>query len=515
MNIKLVINLLGSLCIIIGAAMLPSMIISFYDTTTSFAALSSRDAFALSITLSVLLGLFLKYAIKPDKSAVIGAADGFGVTAFGWMIAAFLGALPYIFICYSHGNFSFTEAYFESMSGFTTTGSSVFGTAIGDGGYGRIESLPQSLLLWRSMTHWLGGMGIVVLALAILPALKAGGYQLFSAEVPGPTADRLQPRIRETAAVLWGAYCVLTLFEIFFLSIGGMPIFDSICHTFGTVATGGFSTKDASIGHYALVGDPSALYFEVVITVFMFLAGCNFLLHYHALHGKPRVYWRNAEFRFYFYIALAIAAILALLVYLGGVYDYAESLRQAVFQTLSIMTTTGFATTDTNVWPAAAKLLLLVIMFFGGCAGSTGGGLKQIRIYVMWKYAIRELARLLRPSMVNRVRIGKDLSLDERAAMGIIGLVVLWFIVFAVCSLLVTLLLQGSGLAENSFLVTSVSSVAACLNNIGPGFAAVGSTENFHWMPSGAKILLTFCMLLGRLEIYSVLVLLLPLAWRK
>lgn len=511
MNIRLVLNILGSLCILIAATMLPSLVIAYFNSAETLSYLTPVSAFSISILISLAIGMILKFGVKYDKDNIsVSSADGFAVTTFGWIIAAFLGALPYFFICRGSGGFDIIPAYFESMSGFTTTGSSVFGTAVIDGGYGLIEELPKSLLFWRSLTHWLGGMGIVVLALAILPALKAGGYQLFAAEVPGPTAERLQPRIRQTAAVLWYAYCVLTAAEIILLCIGGMPVFDSFCHTFGTMATGGFSTKDASIGHYAQIGDPSALYYEIIIDIFMFLAGCNFLLHYHALQGKPREYWQNSEFRFYTYVVITVSVALALMTFIAGNYDsIGESYRQSIFQTLSIITTTGFATTDTNIWPMAARLLLIIIMFFGGCAGSTGGGIKQIRIMVMWKYSVREIKRLLIPKMSNLVRIGKDMTLNERATMLIVGLVGLWLAVFAIMCLALTLIL------DNVNLPTTISAVAACLNNIGPGLDKVGATQNFHWIPGGGKALLSFCMLLGRLEIYSVLVLVFPLAWRK
>ncbi len=511
MNIKLVLNILGSLCILIAASMLPSLILAYFYDGAALTYFKPITAFAISMLFSLIVGVTLKLGTKYNKdTTAVSAADGFAITTFGWIVAAFLGALPYYFICRGSGDFGIIPAYFESMSGFTTTGSSVFGTAVSDGGYGLIESLPKSLLFWRSLTHWLGGMGIVVLALAILPALKAGGYQLFAAEVPGPTAERLQPRIKQTAAVLWYAYCVLTIAEIVCLYVGEMPLFDSICHTFGTMATGGFSTKDASIGYYAQTGNPSALYFEIIIDIFMFLAGCNFLLHYHALKGRINEYWQNSEFRFYFFIVLIASIIFALLTYFGGTYNsFGESYRQSIFQTLSIITTTGFATTDTNIWPMAARLLLVMIMFFGGCAGSTGGGLKQVRIMVMWKCGVREIKRLLIPRMSNLVRIGKDITLNERATMLIIGLVCLWFTIFALMCLGLTLLLGDVDLP------TTVSAVAACLNNIGPGLNKVGSTANFHWVSASGKALLTLCMLLGRLEIYSVLVILLPTAWRK
>ena len=512
MNIKFILNLLGSLCILIAVAMLPSLGIAYFEETSFKAVTFSPVAtFIISIFISLLIGCSMKFAVRNNQNHSINATEGFAVTTFGWLIAALLGALPYYLLYYgSDCQFGIISAYFESMSGFTTTGSSVFGTTVNDGGYGIIEALPKSILFWRSLTHWLGGMGIVVLALAILPTLKAGGYQLFAAEVPGPTAERLQPRIGQTAAVLWYAYCVLTFAEIVLLFIGGMPLFDSICHTFGTMATGGFSTKDASIGYYAQNGHPSALYFEIIIDIFMFLAGCNFLLHYHALKGKTREYWQNSEFRFYTIIVILISIALALMIYIGGNYSTLnEAYRQSIFQTLSIMTTTGFATANTNIWPMAARFLLVFIMFFGGCAGSTGGGMKQIRIMVMWKYGLREVKRLLLPRMSNMVKISNNITLQERATMSIIGLVIIWLGIFGLMCFGLTILLVDVD------LVTTVSAVAACLNNIGPGLNKVGSTMNFHWIPDSGKILLTICMLLGRLEIYSVLVLLLPIAWRK
>jgi len=505
--------ILGSLCLVSAAAMLPSLGIALFGEETW----RMRIVFGAVIAASILAGFALRRLTRAHRYDRITPADGFAVAAFGWMLMAFIGALPYFFsrsIAGTPGlNLGFVEAFFESMSGFTTTGSTVFGTALGDGGFGLIGSLPKSLLFWRSMTHWLGGMGIVVLVLTILPALRVGGYQLFQAEVPGPTAERLRPRIRQTAAILWGVYILLSASETLLLWIGDMPLFDSLCHTFGTMATGGFSPKDGSIGYYARVGHPHALYFEIVISVFMFLAGCSFLLHYMALKGRPWAYWRNAEFRQY--IRLLLIAIVVLTVFTSiSVYDSTgEAFRKSVFQTLSITTTTGYVIGDFNAWPGACRVLLLALMFCGGCAGSTGGGLKQIRIMVVFKYIYRELMKLVRPNLVKRIRVGET-TMEEHTCANIIGLVLLWFTIFALAVFALTIVLGLFGYGDVQ-LDTSFSAVAATLNNIGPGLGDVGATSNYGWMPAPAKIILLLCMLMGRLEVYAVIVVLLPLAWRK
>jgi trk system potassium uptake protein TrkH len=524
-NTRLITYVLGWLCITSAAAMAPSLGIALLGEQTGDVASRMSFVFGGTIVFSTLLGLAAIALTRSHRTDRITPAEGFAVATLGWILVAALGALPY----YLSRNglpgtvdgvgttpgvaLGYVEAFFESMSGFTTTGSSVFGTALGEGGFGLIQSMPRSLVFWRSMTHWLGGMGIVVLVLAILPALRAGGYQLFQAEVPGPTAERIRPRIRETAAILWGVYVLLSAAEALFLWAGGMGLLDSLCHTFGTMATGGFSSKDASIGYYAQAAHPSALYFEIVIDVFMFLAGCNFLLHYLALHGKPRSYWQNAEFRQYVMVLAAATVVMTAFTRLTTYTSVGEALRASVFQTISVTTTTGFVTADFNLWPGVCRMLLLALMFFGGCAGSTGGGLKQIRIMVVMKYLYRELVRLLRPNLISRIRIG-EATIEERSCAGIIGLVLLWLSVFVAASVGVLLFIDPTA-SSDSQLVTSFSAVAATLNNIGPGLANVGPTANFGWVPEGAKWILAACMLMGRLEVYSVIVVLLPSAWRK
>ncbi len=543
MNWRLVFHILSALCILVGAAMLPSLGIAILGPERSLLGSKTAIAFGVSIAVCVFLGVLLRHLTREAHSDRVTPSDGFAIATLGWLLMAGLGALPLYLSAESaplrssadHANigmspgpsFTYLDAYFETMSGFTTTGASVFGTArtVTDSagheiGRGIIEALPPSFLFWRSLTHWLGGMGIVVLCLAILPTLHAGGYPMFQAEVPGPTAERLRPRIRETAAILWGVYILLSSAETLLLWLGDMPLLDSLCHTFGTMATGGFSTKDASIGHYS--GLPHGLYIEIVIDIFMFLAGCNFLLHFQALHGNPKGYFRNTEFKFYVLVLAAAILIITIGTRMSGLPGYAStgaSLRKSVFQVLSITTTTGFCTADFDLWPGMLRCLMVLLMFMGGCAGSTGGGLKQVRILVVAKYIFRELKRLLRPELQNRIRVG-DETMDERLVANIVGLALLWLIIFAlatfaVCASLGSAHFPGHHPHVDSELSTALTAVAATLNNIGPGLSGVGATCNYGWMPAAAKFILIICMLMGRLEVYSVVVLLLPLAWRR
>lgn len=519
MNIRLVFYVLGAIALLLAAAMLPSLGIALWGETSRFLSNRAAVAFTVSMGVCLLVGGMLRLLGRSARNDRITFSEGFAITTLGWITMAILGSLPYFF-CHHLGigpspRFTWIDGYFESMSGFSTTGASVFGTPIEAGGLGLIESLPRSLLFWRSMTHWIGGMGIVLLTLAILPALRAGGYLMYRAEIPGPTADRLRPRIQETAAILWGVYIFFTGIETFLLWISGMPVFDAICHAFGTMATGGFSTKDASIGFYGQSGDPRAWWYEIVILFFMFLAGCNFLLHYQALQGRIEEYGKSGEFRFYVAVTFLSIVFLTGMTY-GQVFDsFFEALRYASFQVISILTTTGFTTYDFDLWPGSARFLLLLLMFFGGCAGSTGGGLKQIRILVILRFIHREILRLLRPPLMNRVRIA-DTTLEEETVGRILSLAVTWVVVYSLATLLLFLVLEGTkGEGRDRVFLTAPTAVAACLNNIGPGLGAVGPSCNYGWLSPSAKLLLTFCMLLGRLEIYSVLVIFLPLAWRR
>jgi len=415
--------------------------------------------------------------------------EGFAVVSFGWLVVGLLGAMPYWF---SGQVPSFTDAVFESISGFTTTGASILAD---------IESRSHGTLFWRSLTHWLGGMGIVLLALAILPLLGVGGMQLFRAEVPGPVAERLTPRIRQTAKLLWAVYFLLTLLEIVALMIAGMGPFDAVCHSFATMATGGFSNHNSSVGGYA---SPAV---EWIITLFMFLAGANFSLHYLALTGRVRVYAKDEEFRFYSSIILVCTALIGAALLAGDYYPTAgETLRHTLFQVVSIITTTGFGTADYLQWPPISHAVLLILMAVGGCAGSTGGGIKVMRVFILLRHAKYEMKKMLHPRAVYTLWFN-DRALSPALLTNVLGFFLLFMLVYVTGVVILTL--------GGRDLVTSVGATAATLGNIGPGLGLVGPASNYSQMLDWEKWLLVLFMLIGRLEIFTVLVLMLPEAWRR
>jgi len=414
--------------------------------------------------------------------------DGFAIVTFGWVASAAAGALPYML---SGAITNPAAALFESMSGFTTTGASVLSD---------LEALPRGILFWRGMTQWLGGMGVLILCVAILPFLGVGGMQIYRAEIPGPSKDRLTPRIASTAKLLWALYLLFSIAETVLLMLGGMDLFDACCHTFTTMSTGGFSTRTASIAAY------DSLYIEIVITVFMFVAGANFALHYRALRGKPRAFLRDPEFRFYTLFWLGSCLLLAVNVH-GRVFEsFGTALRAGFFQGTSIMTTTGYVTEDFDLWPNASRWLLVLLMFIGGCGGSTGGGMKVVRFVVVGKRIMRELTRVTRPRTVQRIKLGHD-SLDENVVSNITSFFVIFVAAFAVASLAMMLCTPD--------MVTAASSAAATLGNIGPGLGGVGATCTYAAIPTAGKLILTLCMLLGRLELFTVLVLFCPDFWKR
>jgi trk system potassium uptake protein TrkH len=421
-------------------------------------------------------------------SIELSRRDGFGVATFGWLLASVFGALPYII----SGTISHPiSAVFETMSGFTTTGASVLTD---------LESLPKGILFWRAMTHFFGGMGVLVLCAAILPFLKVGGMQVYRAEVPGPSKDRLTPKIANTAKLLWGAYLLFCVLETVLLRFGGMSWFDAWCHTCATMATGGFSTRTASVGAYG------SLYLETVIVCFMFIAGTNFVLHLKLLRGRPFEYLRDAEFRIYFLLWLSACLILTLNIW-GDTYEsLGESLRVSFFQGTSIMTTTGFCTADFNAWPATSKILLVLLMFVGGCAGSTGGGVKNIRVLVVAKTMFREIFLYMRPSAVRKIKVG-GANVKQASVSNIVAFLMIFVILFAAGSVIMTAFTPDLG--------TAVSSTIACLGNIGPGLNAVGAIQNYAEIPSIGQAILVVLMLLGRLELYTVLVIFSPGFWKK
>lgn len=433
----------------------------------------------ISAAITLAAGLLLHFIFRFDGEE-LRLKDSFAIVSLGWIFAALFGALPF----FISGHIPcFTDAFFESMSGFTTTGATILTD---------IEALPHGVLFWRSLTHWIGGMGIIVLSLAILPLLKVGGMQLYKAEIPGPVPDKLAPRIQQTAKLLWGVYILLSLSETGLFLLGGMNLFDSLCHTFGTMATGGFSTKNASIAHFG------SSYFHLIIIIFMFLAGTNFSLHYHGLRGRVSSYWKSEEFRAYLSFILVAFGIMTTINLLSLSSKWPATIKHSAFQVVSIITTTGFTTADFGEWHPAAQIILLFLMFFGGSAGSTGGSIKILRILILFKLVKTELKRLLHPKAVIPVRIDKR-QIAPPVVINVLAFISLYFIIFAS----VTVIMSLMGLD----LVSAMGSVAATLGNIGPGLGSVSPSGNYLHIPLSGKWLLSFCMMLGRLEIYTILVL--------
>ncbi|MFH1861598.1 MAG: TrkH family potassium uptake protein [bacterium] len=441
--------------------------------------------FGISAAITILSGFLLWKFSNPQPGIQI--REGFAIVSLGWIAMAFFGALPFVI---SGAIPDPTDAVFESMSGFTTTGASILTD---------IEVLPQCVLFWRSFTHWLGGMGIIVFSLAILPILGIGGMQLYKAEAPGPTKDKLTPRISQTAKLLWGVYILLSALETGLLMLCGVDLFDALCHMFGTMATGGFSTHNASI---AVFSNP---WVHWIIILFMFLAGTNFVLHYRALSGKPGFYWRNPEFRFY--VGTLLVAILLITLFSWSRFEqHGHTLRDSVFQAVSLCTTTGFITADYEKWHTLAIIVLILLMFMGGMAGSTGGGMKMMRCLILIKHAHIEVKKLIHPNAVFPLRFGSRV-ISADTTTNILGFFLLYMVFFVLGALLLAALGQD--------FYTSIGASIACLSNIGPGIGFVGPNGNYAGMPVMAKWILIFLMLLGRLELFTVLVLFSRTFWRK
>ncbi|MBA3391202.1 MAG: TrkH family potassium uptake protein [Deltaproteobacteria bacterium] len=417
-------------------------------------------------------------------------ARGLSRVVLGWLIIVFITAVSYRL----SGAFeSFAECFFESMSGYTTMGATVAND---------IEALPTSVLFMRSLSHWIGGMGIIVLTVAILPELAVGGMQLFAAESTGLDAEKLAPRISATARRLWVIYVGITLAETLLLVVAGMSVFDAVNHAMSTIATGGFSTKNASIGAY------DSIAIELIVLVFMFLAGISFTLQFRVLANRDaRPLLKSPEVRLYTILTLGAIVLLSIDTLARGPFDDVfEALRKASFQAVAIITTTGFGTADFDLWPELSRLVLVLLMFVGGCAGSTAGGFKVVRFYVVMEYAFVQLRRLVRPRLVQPLQLG-DRSISRETTEAILGFFLLYFMVLVACSLAMTAL----GLDIVSGTTASISA----LNSIGPGLGSVGAAENFDAVPEVGLYVLSFAMLLGRLEIYTVLVLFSRHFWRR
>lgn len=522
MKFRVFLRLFGSLLKLLAVVLLiPGGIAAYYGETRGVIA------FALTSLLTLATGIVLGRLGSDEE---MGHKEGFALVALGWLGAAFFGSLPYIFL-----GMSALNGLFESMSSFTTTGASTL-TESNAQGYWIInrtladQSLVSALewglnslsgnttllnlrpsedqtyfglLFWRSFAQWLGGMGIILLFIAILPRLGVAGRQLYRAEVPGPDKDAITPRIKQTARILWWVYVLLTVAEVVLLVVAGMPLYDSMCNTFATMATGGFSPKALSIAAYN-----SAL-IDFVVVLFMFLAGANFALHYRMLYSDRKSLIEDPEFRLYTLILLAATAIIVLWGGIDG--DIFDRIRLAGFQAVSMMTTTGFATADFDKWTAAAKFTLLLLMFIGACAGSTGGAIKVVRVLLVLKSAYRELIQAMHPKAVLSVKLGGVTVRDEILRPSNI-FVALYIIIFAVASLMLAIVSYGD---PSMGIVTVTSAVATTLGNVGPGFGSVGPTLSFAEVHPLGKILLFFCMWIGRLEVITALVLLVPDFWKK
>ncbi|MFC2100752.1 TrkH family potassium uptake protein [Bacteroidota bacterium] len=492
-NFKIILRILGVLLIIEGLFMFTALPFSYYYGSKNILQFNLFDgvndfwALLISGLFTSLVGLIILYNTKDQVLRQIGKREGYIIVTFAWLINTFFGTLPFLLSgCIS----SYTDAFFETMSGFTTTGASILTD---------IESFPKGILFWRSMTHWIGGMGIIVLSLAILPFLGIGGMQLFAAEVPGPTPDKLHPRITDTAKRLWGIYVLLTIAETILLMAGGLNLFDSLCHAFGTMATGGFSTKNASIAEFSS-------YSQYIIIVFMFLAGMNFSLHYLSLKGKFSRIRKNDEFRFYFLIIAVSSILITLSIIIIQQTPFEPTFRAALFQIVSIVTTTGYVTENYMQWPFFAILIVFILMFTGGCAGSTGGGIKMMRQYLLYKNSKMELRRLIHPQAIIPVKFNGKV-VPQSIVFNVLTFFVIYVFIFVIGSIIMSFL----GLDFE----TSVGSVAATLGNIGPGIGNVGPIENYANLPVFGKWFLSFLMLLGRLELFTILILLSPSFWRK
>ncbi len=438
------------------------------------------------LSIAVIGGLIFASLRKYKKD--IRKRESYLIVGSGWIVMSAFGALPFVV----HGSIpSYTDAFFETISGFTTTGASILND---------IESLPHGLLFWRSFTQWLGGMGIIVLSLAILPILGIGGMQLFVAEVPGPTKDKIHPRIRETAKRLWGIYLLLTLAETLLLITGGMNLFDALTHSFTTMATGGFSTKQASVAAW------DSPFIHYVIIFFMFVAGMNFSLHYFWLRGAWKKLTGNDEFKFYLFFVLGVSVVIAVDLFFHGYGGAEKSFRDSLFQTVSIVTTTGYVTSDYETWGAFYQIVFFILLFAGGCAGSTGGAIKMVRHQLLIKNSLNELKRLLHPRAVIPVRFNKKIVSNDVMANS--NAVRCWYLAIGLVGM-VSLSLLGMDFRS------AIGAAATTLGNVGPGIGTVGPSLNFANVPTAGKWVLSFLMLVGRLELFTILVIFSKSFWKK
>lgn len=489
MHVKTILNILGAMLALTGFTMVvPALIAWGYNEPDLVGHLQS---------MGICMGIGIPVWLFTRKSRSLNNKDGFVIVTLSWLLVALAGAMPF----YLSGAIpNFTDAWFESMSGVTTTGATIIGNPntlphLPNG----IESLTHGVLYWRSFIQWIGGMGIIVFTIAILPLLGAGGIQLFKAEVPGPVADKIRPRVKETAKILWMVYVGLTAAEAILLSISGMSWFDAICHAFTTLPTGGFSTQNASIAAYA---NPAIHY---IIILFMFIAGVNFSLHFRSLTGNIKICFKDPEFLAY--IGITFAATLFIFLNIAsaqGEWTH-DNFLSSLFQSVSTLTTTGYGSADYEIWPFFSQYLILILMFIGGMGGSTGGGMKVARIIVLVKYAATETRRMVHSRAIIPIRIG-DRYIGEDVVRNTLGFFLFYMSIFGITALILTTL--------NLDIESAIGAAASAIGNIGPGLGAFGPTDNYALLHPMGKWMLTFCMLLGRLEIFTIMVLFSRAFWK-
>lgn len=480
MNYKKVFSILGMMLVALSALLLLPIIVAIIYRETALWHFIKVAAISLSI------GGLMTVFFRTDNQ-VIYAKEGFAITALSWLVLSAMGALPF----YLTGEIpSYVDALFETVSGFTTTGASIVTEIMG---------MSRSCLFWRSFTHWVGGMGVLVFVMAIIPNLSDRSIHLMRAEMPGPIVGKLVPRAKETAKILYIIYIALTAIEIIFLLLGGMPFFDSVVHSFGTAGTGGFGIKSDSLAGYSP-------YIQWVITIFMLIFGVNFNLYYLILIKKFRSAIKSSELWFYTGVVMVSVGVITANIY-KVCNGFEEALRLAAFQVSSIITTTGYATTDFNMWPTLSKAILFILMFIGGCAGSTAGGLKVSRVMILGKSISKEIRHMLRPRSINTVKFeGKQIEDSTLRNC------TTYFALYVLCYVLMFLMLCA---VENFDFETNFTAVSACFNNVGPGFGGVGPTSSFANYSAFSKLVLTFGMLLGRLEIFPLIITLSPSTWTK
>lgn len=476
MNQAKVLNFFGLLLIMFGVSFsVPLFVAVLYEE-------SLVTVFGLGMSILVGLG-FLSWFFTKNNKQELSLSDGFVITVLFWIVLSVSGSIPFILF-----GFSVVDSFFESMSGITTTGATVV-TGLDD--------LPRSLLIYRQLLQWLGGMGLIVLAIAVMPLLGIGGGQLFKTQTPGPMSEqRLTPRITSTARALWSIYLVLTVLCIFAYRFAGMSYFDAVSHAFSTVSIGGFSTHDLSIGYFDSVS------VEVVCVIFMLLSAMSFAVHYSAIYRKQVLkYFYDPELRFFVSLLITILFLVCLSLIANNID---APVRKGLFQTVSIVTTTGFLTDEYSTWPAYISFMLLVGAFVGACSGSVGGGIKSWRVLIMLKHAYKQIFKIIHPDSVNTIKLGKKI-VDSNVSEAVWGFFSIYIISFMILFLLV--------LATGLDFVSAFSSVGACLNNLGPGLGEIASS--YADIPSTTKLLLCFAMILGRLEIFTFLVVLMPAFWRR